>query len=87
MHVNDNHVKKNVENKLVKKSVNHDHLKSLDEIFVRGNNDEINMSDFFMVKIVDDLSSRFLIAMRNDHNVVCVDSPKTNMVKGECSHT
>ena len=87
MHVNDNHVKKNVEKKLVKKSVNHDHLKSLDEIFVHGNNDEFNMSDVLMKKIVDDLSSRFHITMRNDHDVVCVGSPKTNMVKGECSHT
>ncbi|KAK0602602.1 hypothetical protein LWI29_035160 [Acer saccharum] len=87
MHVNDNHVKKNVEKKLVKKSVNHDHLKSLDETFVRGKNDDFNMSDIFMKKIVDDLSSRFHIAMRNDHDVVFVGSPKTNMVKGECSHT
>ena len=86
MHVNDNHVKKNVEKKLVKKSVNHDHLKSLDDIFVHGNNDEFDMSDIFIKKIVDDLSSRFHIAMRNDHDVVCVGSPKTNMVKGECSH-
>ncbi|KAK1567700.1 hypothetical protein Q3G72_015394 [Acer saccharum] len=87
MHVNDNHVKKYVEKKLVKKSVNHDHLKSLDEIFVRGKNVDFNMSDVFMKKIVDDLSSRFHIAMRNDHDVVCVGLPKTNMVKGECSHT
>ncbi|KAK0585145.1 hypothetical protein LWI29_023944 [Acer saccharum] len=87
MHVNNNHVKKYVEKKLVKKSVNHDHLKSLDEIFVRGKNDDFNMSDIFMKKIVDDLSSRFHIAMHNDHDVVFVGSPKTNMVKGECSHT
>ena len=87
MHVNDNHVKTNVEKKLVKKSVNHDHLKSLDDIFMRGNNDEFDMSDIFIKKIVDDLSFRFHIAMRNDHDVVCVGSPKTNKVKGECSHT
>ena len=87
MHVNNNHVKKYVEKKLVKKSVNHDNLKSLDEIFVRGNNDEFNMSDIFIKKIVDDLFSRFHIAMCNDHDVVCVGSPKTNMIKGECSHT
>ena len=81
MYVIDNHVKKNVEKTLVKKSVDHDHLKSFDEIFVHDNNDEINMSHFFIEKIVNDLSSRFHIAMRNDHDVICVGSPKTNMVK------
>ena len=51
MHVNNNHDKKNVEKKLVKKSVNHDLLKCLDETFVHDNNDEFNISDFFMKKI------------------------------------
>ena len=85
VHVNDNHVKKNVKKIWLKKSVSHDHIHSFDDIFVDGNNDVFNMSNIFIKKIVDVLSSRYTIALRNDHDV-CVSAPKTKWVKGECSY-
>ncbi|KAK3229908.1 hypothetical protein Dsin_001789 [Dipteronia sinensis] len=42
-----------------------------------------------MKKIVDDVSFKFHFAICNDHDVVCVGSPKTNMLKGTpttCCH-
>ena len=86
MRVNDNHVMKIVKKIWVKMSVSHDHMHSLDNIFIDGNNIVFNMRNIFIEKIVDDLSSRYNIAMRNDHDDVCVSSPKTKWVNGECSY-
>ena len=70
----------------MKMSVSHDHMHSLDNIFVDGNNDVFNKRNIFIEKIVDDLSSRYNIALRNDHDGLCVCAPKTKWVKGECSY-
>ena len=86
MHDNDNHVRNIVMKIWVKMSVSHDHMHSLDDIFVVGNNVVFNMRNIFIEKIVDDLSSRHNIAMRNDHDGLCVCTPKTKRVKGECSY-
>ena len=67
-------------------SVSHDHMHSLDNIFVDSNNDLFNIRNIFIEKIVDDLSSRYNIALRNDHDSLCVCAPKTKWVKGECSY-
>ena len=84
--VNDNHVMKIVKKIWVKMSVSHDHMYSLDNIFVDGNNDVFNMRNIFIEKIIDDLSSRYNIAIRNDHDGLWVCASKTKRVKGECSY-
>ena len=83
MRVNDNHVRKIVKKIWVKMSVSHDHMHSLDNIFVDGNNDVFNIRNIFIEKIVDALSSRYDIALKNDHDVLCVCAPRTKCVKGE----
>ena len=83
---NDNHVRKIVKNIWVKMSVSYDHMYSLDNIFVDGNNDVFIIRNIFIEKIVDDLSSRYDIALRNDHDGLCVCTPKTKWVKGKCSY-
>ena len=84
--VNDNHVMKIVKKIWVKMSVSHDHMHSLYNIFVDGNIVMYNMRNIFIEKIVDDLSSRYDIALRNDHDGLCVCAPKTKWVKGKCSY-
>ena len=86
MRVNDNHVKKIIKKIWVKMSVTHDHMHNLDDIFVDGNYDVFNTCNIFIEKIVDDLSSKYNIAMRNDHDGLCVCAPKTKWVMGECSY-
>ncbi|KAK1592613.1 hypothetical protein Q3G72_027705 [Acer saccharum] len=67
--------------------IDHIHVKKpIKKIWIEKNNMHVNDNHVKKnvekkLKIVDDLSSRFHIAMRNDHDVVCVGSPMTNMVK------
>ena len=83
---NDNHVMKIAKKIWVKMSVSHDHMHSLDNIFVDGNNDVFNIRNIFIEKIVDDLSSRYNIALRYNHDGLCDCAPKTKWVKGVCSY-
>ena len=67
-------------------SVSHDHMHSLDNIFIDGDNDVFNIRNIFIEKEVDDLSSRDNIIIKNDHDSLYVSAPKTEWVKGECSY-
>ena len=45
-----------------------------------------SINDIIVNQVVEELYSRFNIVVNKDLDDVCVSSPKTKFVKGECSY-
>jgi hypothetical protein len=53
---------------------------------VASNVEKKSINDIIVNQVVEELYSRFNIVVNKNLDDVCVNSPKTKFVKGECSY-
>ena len=61
-------------------------LAKLGKACVASNVEKKSINDILVNQVVEELYSRFNIIVNKDLEDVCVGSPKTKFVKGECSY-
>ena len=68
------------------RNVKNRNLAKIDKAYVASNVEKKSFNDIIVNQVVEELYSRFNIVVNKDLDDVCVSSPKTKFVKGECSY-
>ncbi|KAK1578394.1 hypothetical protein Q3G72_029931 [Acer saccharum] len=82
-HGKHDNVSKHVKNVRNVKNAN---LVKIDKACVASNVEKMSINDILVNQVVEELYSRFNIVVKENLDNVCVGSPKTKFVKGECSY-
>ena len=68
------------------RNVKNANLAKIDKACVASNVEKKSINDIIVNQVVEELYSRFNIVVNRTLDGVCVGSPKTKFVKGECSY-
>ena len=68
------------------RNVKNANLAKFDNACVANNVEKKSINDIIVDQVVKELYSRFNIVVKENRDDVCVSSPKTKFVKGECSY-
>ncbi|KAK1587603.1 hypothetical protein Q3G72_014685 [Acer saccharum] len=68
------------------RNVKNGNLAKFDNVCVANNVEKKSINDIIVNQVVEELYSRFNIVVKENLDNVCVGSPKTKFVKGECSY-